>query len=185
MSINNLAKRRLRIFLTVLGVVIGTSFIAIMFSLGFGLRKSSQELVDSSGTITTMQVSGTLEVAVRSKESRYLTDKLMEQLSRLQNEESVCPFLDINVVMRQEAYQATPTIRGAPRLNLEQIPVKRKTDSAIKENELPPVFGNEVVNDFYNYKTGKESYDTGKTLDVDLVGKSVFVIFDMDGYYGI
>ena len=38
---------------------------------------------------------------------------------------------------------------------------------------------------FYNYKTGKESYDTGKTLDVDLVGKSVFVIFDMDGYYGI
>ena len=37
MSINNLKRRKLRTFLTVLGVMIGTTSIVVMISLGLGL----------------------------------------------------------------------------------------------------------------------------------------------------
>ena len=45
MSSSNLRRRKLRTFLTVLGVVIGTASIVVMVSLGLGMQKSMyQEL---------------------------------------------------------------------------------------------------------------------------------------------
>ena len=38
MSVNNLRRRKLRTFLTVLGVIIGTASIVVMVSLGIGLN---------------------------------------------------------------------------------------------------------------------------------------------------
>ena len=40
MSSSNLRRRKLRTFLTVLGVVIGTASIVVMVSLGLGMQKS-------------------------------------------------------------------------------------------------------------------------------------------------
>ena len=39
MSVNNLFRRKLRTFLTVLGVVIGTASIVVMVSIGIGLKE--------------------------------------------------------------------------------------------------------------------------------------------------
>lgn len=41
MSSNSLKRRKLRTFLTILGVVIGTASIVVMISLGLGLQESS------------------------------------------------------------------------------------------------------------------------------------------------
>ncbi len=46
MSSSNLLRRKLRTFLTVLGVVIGTASIVVMISLGLGLRKSTLDQID-------------------------------------------------------------------------------------------------------------------------------------------
>lgn len=43
MSVNNLRRRKLRTFLTVLGVVIGTASIVVMVSLGIGLNELTME----------------------------------------------------------------------------------------------------------------------------------------------
>ena len=40
MSSSNLKRRKLRTFLTVLGVVIGTASIVVMISLGLGMQQS-------------------------------------------------------------------------------------------------------------------------------------------------
>ena len=40
MSINRLRRRKLRTFLTVLGVLIGTASIVVMISLGLGMQQS-------------------------------------------------------------------------------------------------------------------------------------------------
>ena len=45
------------------------------------------------------------------------------------------------------------------------------------------VFGNGVLQRFTNAKTGKGYWDTGELPDVDLMGKPIFVVFDMDAYY--
>lgn len=47
MSVTNLLRRKLRTFLTVLGVVIGTASIVVMLSLGLGLKKSSLNKLNS------------------------------------------------------------------------------------------------------------------------------------------
>ena len=40
MSISSLKRRKLRTFLTILGVVIGTASIVVMISLGLGMQES-------------------------------------------------------------------------------------------------------------------------------------------------
>ena len=53
MSASNLKRRKLRTFLTVLGVVIGTASIVVMVSLGLGLQKSVYDEMEQSGGLTT------------------------------------------------------------------------------------------------------------------------------------
>ena len=48
MSSNSLKRRKLRTFLTVLGVVIGTASIVVMISLGLGLQESMYQEIEQS-----------------------------------------------------------------------------------------------------------------------------------------
>ena len=56
MSVNNLRRRKLRTFLTVLGVVIGTASIVVMVSLGIGLNNFTMETIKSSGSLTAIEI---------------------------------------------------------------------------------------------------------------------------------
>ena len=56
MSVNNLRRRKLRTFLTVLGVVIGTASIVVMISLGLGMNKANMEQIERYGGLTTINV---------------------------------------------------------------------------------------------------------------------------------
>ena len=62
MSASNLKRRKLRTFLTVLGVVIGTASIVVMVSLGLGLQKSVYAEMEQSGGLTTINVTGSESV---------------------------------------------------------------------------------------------------------------------------
>ena len=58
MSLGNLKRRKLRTFLTVLGVIIGTASIVVMISLGLGLQQSLYDEVEQSGGLTMLDVTG-------------------------------------------------------------------------------------------------------------------------------
>ena len=58
MSSSNLKRRKLRTFLTVLGVIIGTTSIVVMISLGLGLQQSLYREVEQSGGLTSINVTG-------------------------------------------------------------------------------------------------------------------------------
>ena len=58
MSSSNLKRRKLRTFLTVLGVLIGTASIVVMISLGLGMQQSLYREVEQSGGLTTIKVKG-------------------------------------------------------------------------------------------------------------------------------
>ena len=59
MSSNSLKRRKLRTFLTVLGVVIGTASIPlVMISLGLGLQESMYQEIEQSGGVTSLTVTG-------------------------------------------------------------------------------------------------------------------------------
>ena len=54
MSVSSLRRRKLRTFLTVLGVVIGTASIVVMISLGLGLQESMYKEVEQNGGTTSI-----------------------------------------------------------------------------------------------------------------------------------
>ena len=58
MSSGSLKRRKLRTFLTVLGVVIGTASIVVMISLGLGMQQSLYREIEQSGGMTSITVTG-------------------------------------------------------------------------------------------------------------------------------
>ena len=196
--LQNLMRRKSRTFLTVLGVLIGCCSIVIMVSLGIGLNELTMEQIASWGSLTTIDVrsgdsygqsyavsigGGSSGMSSGSKsEPNYITDEVIEKFSRLEHVTGTSPVLSINVLLRQGAYEAQyETIQGVGPAYFEQI--------ELGEGEYPQkgdtglFFGNTVIQDFYNAKTGKGYWDTGELPDVDLMGRPFFVTFDMDGYY--
>lgn len=194
MSMNNLRRRKLRTVLTVLGVIIGTAAIVVMVSLGIGLNEMTMEQIASWGSLTTIEVysqsSGggmqMMGVAMSSQNSEsepnYITDKVIDNFKRIPHVTGVSPVLNMNVVMRQGAYISTYVqLKGVSQSYLEQLELAE--GRLPQPGELGLVFGNGVIRDFTNAKTGKGYWDTGEMPDVDPMGKPMFVIFDMDAYY--
>ncbi len=86
MSLNNLRRRKLRTALTVLGVVIGTASIVVMMSLGIGLRELNQELIESFGSLTAIEVRGDYYYGAGedNSEPNYLTDDRIREMENMQ-----------------------------------------------------------------------------------------------------
>ncbi|MDR1604037.1 MAG: ABC transporter permease [Gracilibacteraceae bacterium] len=61
MACGNLFRRKLRTFLTVLGVIIGAASIVTMLSLGFGLKASLRDQLGGTASLTTIQVNESYE----------------------------------------------------------------------------------------------------------------------------
>ena len=194
MSMNNLRRRKLRTVLTVLGVIIGTAAIVVMVSLGIGLNEMTMEQIASWGSLTTievysqssgggMQMMGAAMSSQNSEsEPNYITDKVIDNFKRIPHVPGVSPVLNMNVVMRQGAYISTYVqLKGVSQSYLEQLELAE--GRLPQPGELGLVFGNGVIRDFTNAKTGKGYWDTGEMPDVDPMGKPMFVIFDMDAYY--
>lgn len=184
MSVNNLRRRKLRTALTVLGVIIGTASIVVMVSLGIGLRELNRELIESTGSLTAIEVrSGHYYGEDTGAEPKYLTDEVVEQLKRMEHVTSVYPMLEMWVMMRQGAYEANLSLIGAPMEYLQQIPLGKGRLPEPGSKELELVYGNCVVQNFYNTKKRKNYWEEEGGFDIDFMEKPMFVIFDVNTYY--
>ena len=165
-----------------------------MVSLGIGLNEMTMEQIASWGSLTTievysqssgggMQMMGAAMSSQNSEsEPNYITDKVIDNFKRIPHVTGVSPVLNMNVVMRQGAYISTYVqLKGVSQSYLEQLELAE--GRLPQPGELGLVFGNGVIRDFTNAKTGKGYWDTGEMPDVDPMGKPMFVIFDMDAYY--
>lgn len=193
MSSGNLKRRKLRTFLTVLGVVIGTASIVVMISLGLGLQQSVYRQVEMSGGLTSIKVRGASagETVIYSsggdeKESKkYVNDQLVSELARLDHVTTASPVYEIWVIMLKGGYEGSgQLIAMTPEgLAAKNIPLKEGTLPSRNSGNLELVFGNGVLTQFYEKGTGKGYYETGKLPDIDFAKDTIFLILDQDGYY--
>ena len=113
MSINNLKRRKLRTFLTVLGVMIGTTSIVVMISLGLGLQQAMLQEIENAGGMNTINVTG-----IASGESMFssgdssgeasekrLNDSAISELAKLDHVTSVSPEYDMSVLLLKGGYE--------------------------------------------------------------------------------
>ena len=135
MSVNNLRRRKLRTFLTVLGVIIGTASIVVMVSLGIGLNEMTMEQIASWGSLTTIEVyandngssvrivggSSLSSSSSKSGDTSYITDEVIADFQKIPYVTGVSPVLEMNVLMRQGAYEAQYiSLTGVSQSYLEQ-----------------------------------------------------------------
>lgn len=187
MSVNNLLRRKLRTFLTVLGVVIGTASIVVMVSLGIGLKEFTMEQYASSGSLTAISIynyRGWQDVqSGGSEEESYMTDETMKAFLQIPHVVSAYPQLGLNVLMKQGAYEGHVQLYGIPLEAMQEMKLGAGRLPKADGSEMEMVVGNMVARDFYNSKTGKGYWDSGEMPEVDFMNAPVFTIFDMDSYY--
>ncbi len=183
MSGSNLWKRKIRTFLTVLGVIIGTAAIVVMISIGLGLNKATLEQMEAYGSMTTI----TVYPSYNSSEitSQYLSESVVEQIQEMNHVEVVSPVLQVSVLAFSGKYMAWLQIQGMDVNALAQLGIE------VGEGELPSsddkelklLYGNTVLTDFYEKSTNAYYWETGEVPDVDLMNDNIFIIFDQEAYW--
>lgn len=201
MSCSSLWKRKVRTVLTVLGVIVGTASIVVMISLGLGLNKSSMDQIEKYGGLTTITVTeasgnnsggGGMAVMVSGtdsessdKKQKRLDDATLEEIGKIPHVEIISPILSLGVLAKHGSYEAYLNLQGMSIEALEKMNIELKAGRLPEANagKLELVYGNMVLGDFNNPKTGDSYWGTGKAPDIDLLNDPIFVIFDMDAYY--
>lgn len=196
MSSGNLKRRKLRTFLTVLGVVIGTASIVVMISLGLGMQESMYKEVEQSGGLTSIQVTGKIadgggmmmsSGGSDSEEStKYITDEVIEQLKLVGHVTSVSPVLSLHTVMLKGNYIGYVELTGMTREALVNQKIPLVAGGRLPEtnsSNLELVFGNGIITWFSDKTSGKGYYETGIMPDIDLATDQLFIVLDQDAYW--
>jgi ABC-type antimicrobial peptide transport system permease subunit len=176
MSASNLWRRKLRTFLTVLGVMIGTASIVVMVSLGIGLKAAVMEEVTSYGSLTEVEV---YNYSYGSDSDLQLNDSALKKIADIPHVTGVEPKLSMSARLYQGKYAAWVQIQGVSQEYLSKIPVGEGTLPSADSGQVELLIGNMVIQDFYqtsNYKY--PYYESGELADVDLMGKTLFTQFE-------
>ena len=116
MSINSLRRRKLRTFLTVLGVLIGTASIVVMISLGLGMQQSLYKEVEQSGGLTSITVTGsdnsdgmtTESMGSGQETEKRIDDQLVEKISKMDHVKLAAPIYETSGLL----YGVCPVARN-------------------------------------------------------------------------
>ena len=173
MSGSNLKRRKLRTFLTVLGVIIGTASIVVMISLGLGLQESLYREVENSGGLTSIKVTGASagdsmysysygsESGEESK--KYINDRAVGELAQVEHVTNASPVYEMWVNMIKGKYEGSGQLVA---MTPEGLAAK---NIPLGEGTLPT--------------PGGRYYETMEMPDIDFLHDSIFLILDQDGYY--
>ena len=193
MAFGSLMKRKLRTFLTILGVMIGISSIIIMLGLGEGMKQESMKMIEEYGGLRTVEVrEGGQPGSDQSSKSNgssdpldtKLTDNTIETISSIPHVEQVYPILEFQAIIQTGAYMSS--LYGGRAMPLD---VLRDMNWEFAEGgwpnegeELQFVYGNMVLQDFQDLRGNAIYWSTGKLPDIDLMNDKMFTVFDVEAY---
>ena len=191
MSAGSLKRRKLRAFLTILGVVIGTTSIVVMISLGLGLQQSMYEQVERDGGTNTLTVTGMDNYFYDSGSEedvpdQYVTDDAVEMFRTLEHVKSVNPRIQTSGIGIKGKYMGYLDICGLTPEDMESLDLELNPGGSLPDpdsGELEFVYGNMVLMNFYEKGSGMGYWETGEMPDIDLMSDQIFLILDEDSYY--
>ena len=184
MSLGNLSRRKMRTVLTILGVLIGTTSVVTMISLGIGLNELTFESIDKSVSLKSIEVYPMsiygMDGAQQSKDV-YIKDETINKLKGLEHVESVSPMLELDgVTLKQGVYEASVTITGVSDEYLENMKLAFGTKPSHNDKELKLAVGKSLTERFYNVKTKKAfayTNDIKDLADIDYKKGTFFIVY--------
>lgn len=156
MCVKNLTRRKVRTFLTVIGVVVGTCAIVVMISIGVGMDEAQKAMLAEMGDLTMINV---YNYGGNSKTK--LDDKVIAEIQALDGVEVATPMYTPNnlqleiVAGKNERYVMNwIDIVGIYPEAIEKLGYEIKEGVSLSESKLkyPILFGEKTA---YNFKDSK------------------------------
>lgn len=172
MSLSSLFKRKVRTLLTVAGVVIGTCAIVVMLSFGIGIKKTTDDMMQSMGDLTVIQI----ENYSPSPDAEPLDDAMLEKIRALPGVQTLTPMFDVDssaFQIRSGKYVYGGQITGVYMDALSEFGYEMEAgklpEGTVEEGAI--LFGKDALYNFYNSKKNNnnmiypEPDATGKVPD--------------------
>lgn len=179
MGLRNLTRRKARTALTIIGMVIGTISIVVMFSIGFGMNESFKKTVLENGsmTIITIQKDAWFEDENGNYQSttQKMDDSLVELIKDIKHVKSVSPVYNKSVQLKSGKYQSWATIYAMDCTTFESFGFPELLSGSYPTPEHPQtiLIGFSAINQFYYY-----SGRTQKTKNIDLTKDKITFSFN-------
>ena len=144
----NLLRRRTRTILSIIGVVIGTTAIIVMLSIGLGLSHGFQEQLESFGNLHTIEI---YNYGGGGNNASKLDDRTIAQMEKIDGATCVSPQVSQYVILYGDHKRASCSITGMKPEMLEVLGLqveKGRMVNAGDRNAL--VFGKAAAASFYD-----------------------------------
>ncbi|HML36432.1 MAG TPA: ABC transporter permease [Bacillota bacterium] len=187
LAIRNLLRRKTRTILAVVGVVVGTSAIIVMLSIGFGLSASFQEQIESYGNLHLVDVysagGGRMMYVGGSgnggnNKAGVLDDRALASIEKIKGVDAVSPKVQFYLSFGIGKYIAQASVIGIKPEVMQKFGYELQEGRLLQAGDkFEMVFGNQVPSWFYNpKKTWGSSW--GGEAQVDVVTNKLIVTAD-------
>ncbi len=163
----NLWRRKMRAFLTVLGMVIGVASIVVMVSLGIGIKQATIDSYAGTGSLTTIRVNSWSYVengnGGGSSRETELNKKSVSTFKQIEGVQTVMPLVNIYGMLKSGRYATDAAILGITPEDAEDFGLE------LSEGELPGsggsttydmVLGAWALSNFYDPMTYRQAIDS-------------------------
>ena len=162
----NLWRRKMRAFLTVLGMVIGVASIVVMVSLGIGIKQATIESFAGTGSLTTIRVNSWSYVSNGNgggtSRQKELNKKAVAEIKKIAGVQAVMPLVETYGLLKSGNFMTDASILGVTAEQAKEFGI------TLSEGELPGAGGTntyEIVlgawslNNFYSPDNGRQAVD--------------------------
>lgn len=187
MAVRNLFKRKLRTFLTILGVIVGTGAIVIMISLGIAMNQSFEKQLDNMGDITKITIYNPNYYSSGSSKNQKdttITKSTIEDIKKINGVKSATPIIDSYLKFKIGKYVANMRVSGIDPSTMIDFNYKLQNGRLLDESdngEFNLVFGGDAPFNFYKPSQRMNFWNdqTEKTEpDVDVMNDKVTMSYD-------
>ncbi len=193
MAVRNLWKRKLRTFLTILGVVIGTTSIVVMISIGIGMNESFQKQVEEWGSLQVIDVysnNGDMYIssdanATRGKPQKkaVLDAAAIDKFKQMEYVEAVSPIVRESMLLVCGKYVSNASFIGIDPAAMEALGYKVEEGRTLTaEDKEGIVVGRDVITSFYNPKLSWQMQMQAEAPEINVMEDKVIMTYD--GNYG-
>lgn len=192
MALRNLFRNKVRTILTVLGIVIGTTAIIIMLSLGIAINVAYKEQMSKMGSMNVINVHPNYD-NFNTRRGRNdvwveptISQEELDQIAQIPNVEAVTPFYQTNVKMEIGKYIGYVNIIGIEPDAMPALEYKATEGRLLNsDDKLQIVFGSNMKDQFYNPKSMGRGrmyiggFESGEDKDINFLEDRINMTFDM------
>jgi ABC-type antimicrobial peptide transport system permease subunit len=192
MALKNLFRSKVRTILTVLGIVIGTTAIIIMLSLGIAINVAYKEQMSKMGSMNVINVHPNYD-KIQTRRGRNdvwveptISQEELDQIAQIPNVEAVTPFYQTNVKMEIGKYIGYVNIIGIEPDAMPALEYKATEGRLLNsDDKLQIVFGSNMKDQFYNPKSMGRGrmyiggFESGEDKDINFLEDRINMTFDM------